>query len=192
MSQAEREQVFAHRQTRGGSWRRPPIWNLGKARYLITAACYEHRAYIGKHPERISEFEASLLHGVESLATCVSAHVVMPNHYHLLVETEDIANLREWLGYLHGRSSFEWNKEDDAKGRKVFHGSAETIMKSERHFHATLNYIHNNPVKHGYVKQWQDWPYSSAHQYLETVGREEALQHWQEYPIEQYGEKWDV
>ncbi|SEH04879.1 REP-associated tyrosine transposase [Candidatus Venteria ishoeyi] len=32
----------------------------------------------------------------------------------------------------------------------------------ERHF----NYIHYNPVKHGWVKQAIDWPYSSFHRYV--------------------------
>ena len=30
-----------------------------------------------------------------------------------------------------------------------------------------LNYIHINPLKHGYVRQVKDWPYSSFHHYVE-------------------------
>jgi putative transposase len=43
-------------------------------------------------------------------------------------------------------------------------------MKSERHFWVTLNYVHHNPVHHGYVKRWLDWPWSSARQYLAETG----------------------
>jgi putative transposase len=64
-------------------------------------------------------------------------------------------------------------------------------MKSERHFWATINYIHHNPVKHGYVQHWQDWPFSSAAAYLESVGRKEAERVWHEYPITEYGKGWD-
>jgi putative transposase len=192
MSEAEREEVFVRRQLRGGSWRRPPVWNPGEAHYMITAACYEHHAYIGKSPGRISNFEADLLAEIDLCAIRIHAHVILPNHYHVLVETGDVVVMRERLGQLHGRTSFHWNKEDDAKGRKVFHGSAETVMRSERHFQATINYIHHNPVKHGYVKQWQDWPYSTARQYLSAVGREEAILHWQEYPVDRYGDEWDL
>jgi putative transposase len=65
-------------------------------------------------------------------------------------------------------------------------------MKSERHFWATLNYVHHNPVKHRYVKRWVDWPWSSAARYLEEVGREEAERIWSEYPVLDYGKQWDL
>jgi putative transposase len=65
-------------------------------------------------------------------------------------------------------------------------------MKSRRHFWATKNYIHNNPVHHGYVSRWQDWPFSSVHQYLDDVGRDEAVRIWNEYPVLDYGKDWDI
>jgi len=65
-------------------------------------------------------------------------------------------------------------------------------MKSERHFWTSMNYIHHNPVKHGYVKKWTDWPYSSAAKFLETVGYDEALRIWYEYPLLDYGKNWDL
>ena len=49
----------------------------------------------------------------------------------------------------------------------------------------------NNPVHHGYVKLWTEWPWSSAAEYLERTGRAEAEQVWKEYPILDYGRKWD-
>jgi len=68
----------------------------------------------------------------------------------------------------------------------------ERPMKSRRHFLATLNYIHHNPVRHGYVRTWQDWPWSSAKEFLERTGREQALAIWKEYPLMDYGKKWDT
>jgi putative transposase len=41
-----------------------------------------------------------------------------------------------------------------------------------------VNYIHHNPVRHGYVAKWQEWPWSSARDYLSRVGDEEALKRW--------------
>jgi putative transposase len=116
---------------------------------------------------------------------------LLPNHYHLSVETSDIRGFQSELGKFHGRTSFEWNKEDDQRGRKVWFRSFERPIDSTRHFYVTLNYIHNNPVKHGYVRNWLDWPYSSAFDYLETVGREEAKRIWLEYPVLGYGDSWD-
>src|SRR5882762_11784273 len=64
-------------------------------------------------------------------------------------------------------------------------------MKSERHFFATLNYVHNNPVHHGYVKRWQDWPWSSASEFLDRMGHEKAKEIWLRYPFLGYGKTWD-
>jgi putative transposase len=64
-------------------------------------------------------------------------------------------------------------------------------MRSERHFWTSLNYIHNNPVRHRYVERWQDWPYSSASAFLESVGRETAEEIWRNYPLLDYGMDWD-
>lgn len=190
MSDEERRAILKRRISRGGSWRRTPIWESGKNRYLITAACYEHAVFIGATSARIEKFEESVLNELNRLSS-VYAHVVLPNHYHALVETNNVTKLRTELGKFHGRTSFQWNKEDNRSGRKIFHGSAETVMKSERHFQATMNYIHHNPVKHGYTEKWQDWPFSSAAAYLAAVGEAEARKQWVEYPIESYGDSWD-
>jgi putative transposase len=127
----------------------------------------------------------------EPLCDFIYAWVVLPNHYHVLVQCRDIQRCLRELGKLHGRTSFYWNQEQVTRGRQVWHRAAETAMKSEGHFWATINYVHHNPVKHGYVQKWQDWPYCSAAQYLKCVGRERALEIWRSFPIRNYGAKWD-
>lgn len=99
--------------------------------------------------------------------------------------------LLKCVGQFHGRTSFEWNGQDAARGRKVFFRSVEREMRSERHFWSSLNYVHHNPVRHGYVEKWSDWPWSSASDYLAVTDPEPALQIWREYPILNYGEGWD-
>ncbi len=64
-------------------------------------------------------------------------------------------------------------------------------MRSEAHFWATMNYIHHNPVRHGYVSKWQDWPFSSAREYLESVGETTAADTWRNFPLKDYGAGWD-
>ena len=65
--------------------------------------------------------------------------------------------------------------------------AVERAMRSDRHYFATLNYVHHNPVRHGYVERWTDWQWSSAKQYLELTGFEEAKRIWKDYPIRDYG-----
>ena len=128
----------------------------------------------------------------EKFAGSIFAWCILPNHYHVLLETAQLKLLTKELGLFHGRSSYKWNGEDDQRGRQVWHNCFERKIKSERHFYASLNYVLNNAVHHGYVERWQDWPWSNASQYLDEVGEERAIEIWREYPVLGYGEKWDV
>ncbi len=125
-------------------------------------------------------------HSNQTFAWCL-----LPNHYHALVEVPNIKGLLRELGSLHGRTSHAWNREEGSRGRKIFFRAVERAMRSERHYLATLNYVHHNPVKQGYAACWTDWPWSSAADYLEQTGTEEAKRIWREYPIRDYGKGWD-
>jgi putative transposase len=155
------------------------------------AACYEHCSIIGESSERMRRFESDLVDLLEKQSTKVFTWSILPNHYHALVDCADIKAMLSWIGRLHGRSSFYWNGEDNLRGRQVWCNAAETMMKSEGHFYASLNYVHHNAVHHGYVSKWTDWPFCSATQYLETVGRQRALQIWNSYPLYDFGKDWD-
>ncbi|MBS1797777.1 MAG: transposase [Acidobacteria bacterium] len=140
----------------------------------------------------MTDCEAKVLEACEKFSSAIYAWSILPNHYHVLLKTEQIDSLRKELGLFHGRSSFRWNKEDDRRGRKVWHNCFERAIKSERHFYASLNYVLHNAVFHGYVENWQDWEWSNAREYLIQTGKEEASRIWLEYPILDYGKKWDI
>ena len=113
------------------SWHSPPHLDFeGECQYLISAACYEHVAVIGKNPERMTECEEEVLRTCSELGCETYAWCVLPNHYHVLLKTGQIKNLRAKLGQFHGRSSFAWNGEDEQRGRKVWHNCFERPMKS--------------------------------------------------------------
>lgn len=179
------------RQRMGLPWHGPPHYaREGFRRYLITAACYRHQPNIGRDAQRMTAFMVSWIRMAEEQGS-VRAYCILPNHYHVLVETEDILHLLERIGQLHGRTSFAWNGEDGTRGRQVFHRAAETRIKNDRHFCAALNYVHHNPVRHGYVGKWTDWPWSSAVDHLKNLGREEVERMWREYDISTFGDGWD-
>ncbi|MCC6356597.1 MAG: transposase [Verrucomicrobiae bacterium] len=139
----------------------------------------------------MENFADGLLRAVAEGGGHAFAWCVLPNHYHVLVEVSALADLVGALGRLHGRSACAWNREEGTRGRKVFFRAADRAMRSERHFLATLNYVHHNPIRHGYVERWTDWPWSSASEYLSRVGWAEAERRWREYPIGDYGRGWD-
>ena len=117
---------------------------------IITGACFEHKPIL-QSPARLKWFEQQLLDHLQNQCLDVAAWVVLPNHYHILVKIPDIKSFTKAQGQLHGRTSFAINKEDNEQGRQVWFRCSDRVMRSERHYFTTLNYIHNNPVKHGYV-----------------------------------------
>jgi putative transposase len=193
MTPEQKFEAVEYRRLHGRPLHSPPHWQfIGRRQFIINAACYQHQHHIGRRPERMTGFENDLLDVCGKFAASTYAWCILPNHYHVLVKTDDIGALRRELGRLHGRSSFKWNGEANQRGRRVWFNCFDRDIRSHRHFWASVNYIHHNPVKHGHADSWQDWPWSSAAEFLERVGRERALQIWREFPILDYGKKWDV
>lgn len=191
MTDAERREVLACRKAAGHPWHRPPDQDWGERAYHVTAACFEHAPIMGASPARMADFADRLLDALEGACQHLHAWCVLPNHYHVLAEARTLRDMTAALGRLHGRTSFEWNGEDRARGRKVWYSCENRAIRSERHFWATTNYVHYNPVHHGYVTRWDDWPFSSAQAFLDEVGREEAARIWRDHPLLDYGKGWD-
>ena len=42
----------------------------------------------------------------------------------------------------------------------------EHTISDDRDFESHVNYVHINPVKHGYVTRAVDWPHSTIHRYI--------------------------
>jgi putative transposase len=190
LSDQERQALVQERRARGYPPHQPPHPVRGQSLYLLTATCYEHQHYICT-PERRQGlldllFERFILEAIE-----LCAWVILTNHYHVLVKVPDFGLLGDVFRRVHGRSSHDWNKEDDAPGRRVWYRYSDRAMRSDGHVYTTLNYIHYNPVKHDRVESPYDWPWSSVHWYLEHEGREWLRDLWQRYPLHSYGREWD-
>jgi putative transposase len=193
MSEEERHRIVAYRRECRRPWHSPPRSQPAETKqYFVTAACFNHATIIGKTTFRLSECERGLLATCRDFSSEVYAWCMLPNHYHLLIETGNLETLVKELGLFHGRMSYQWNGEDDQRGRQVWYRAFDRRIRNERHFWATVNYIHHNPVNHGYVDKWTDWIWSSAGEFLESVGREKAIQIWRDYPIRDYGKGWDI
>ena len=193
MTPAQRREAVEYRRLNERPWHSPPHWEFrGLFQFMISSACYEHQPVIGLTPERMTECEGEILKVCAEHASSLYAWCVLPNHYHLVLQTDNLDGLRHELGKFHGRSSFKWNGQDNQRGRQVWHNCLDREIKSHRHFWACVNYVHHNPVHHGYVEKWQDWPWSSAASFIERVGHQTATNIWREYPILDLGKTWDV
>ena len=193
MTPAQRREAVEYRRLRMRPWHSPPHWEFqGLFQFMISSACYEHKHLIGVTPERMTECESEILAVCGRLTTNIYAWCVLPNHYHLLIQTDRLKELRAEFGRFHGRTSFRWNSEDNRRGRKAGTIPWTVPLPHMVTFGQSVNYIHHNPVHHGYAEKWQDWPWSSAAAFVERVGRETVSKIWRQFPVLDYGKTWDV
>jgi REP element-mobilizing transposase RayT len=90
------------------------------------------------------------------------AWVVMPNHVHvvlMLVANVSVSRIvASWKSYTATRS----NALLDRRGAFWQEDYFDRLIRDERHFHAAVAYVENNPVVAGLCATPEAWPFSSA------------------------------
>jgi len=91
----------------------------------------------------------------EADAWKVGRYVVMPDHVHLFpCPSDHSVSLERWVKFWKARFTMASGLK---KPRQPGHW--DTRMRSEGHFESKWDYVLQNPVRHGYVKDAGDWPY---------------------------------
>lgn len=105
----------------------------------------------------------------------INAIVILPDHLHMIMtlpENNGNFSLR-WnlingifsrqLPIMEFISPIQKNRRERGIWQKRFW---EHLIRNDLDFEHHVNYIHYNPVRHGYVAHPIDWPYSSVHQFI--------------------------
>ncbi|TEU14815.1 MAG: hypothetical protein E3J21_14815 [Anaerolineales bacterium] len=142
----------------------PPHIYLDNTWYIITSATLNHAPFLASEQAK-TLVRDTLKTLVPRLNFALRAWVILNNHYHLLLKTRRGKDPTHFFGQLHGSTSRQINLWDGATGRQMWHNYWDTCIRAEADLWARFNYVHNNPVKHGYVQQLEDWPFSSYHYY---------------------------
>jgi putative transposase len=105
----------------------------------------------------------------------MDAAVILPDHLHCIwtLPPGDSDFSTRW-GLIKGTFSRSISKEERVSESRVKRGERELwqrrfwehLVRDEDDFRRHVDYIHWNPVKHGWVKRVADWPHSSFHIYL--------------------------
>ena len=90
------------------------------------------------------------------------AWCVMPNHVHVMTEMYEGFTLSNILHSWKSFTATEINKLLKSRGQLWLEEYHDRYIRNERHFHAMLSYIENNPVKAGLCRERSDWAFSSA------------------------------
>jgi len=106
----------------------------------------------------------------------LGAMVVLPDHLHAIwtLPPDDNDFSTRW-GLIKSSFSRKLPKLERINKSRIRKGERgiwqrrywEHLIRDDLDFEKHVDYIHYNPVKHGYVKRPIDWPYSSIHQYVE-------------------------
>ena len=190
----------------------PPHIYEDNACYFITASIVHRQRLLGTEAQRTLVRDV-LKEAIIEYGVTLYAWVILANHYHLLLKTSDVAPIFKFIKRLHGDSAIRLNKLDGTPGRQVWYQYWDRFPRNERDFWSYLNYIHINPIKHGYVRVSDDdlmveskqikiaqtrvvdvhqclaqYPYSSYHYYAREYGVEFLTDAWMRYPIPDYFE----
>jgi REP element-mobilizing transposase RayT len=183
--------------------------------YFISAGIVRRQRLLDTDAKRILVRDI-LKEAIKQYGIQLYAWVILANHYHLLLKTADVAPIYKFIKRLHGESAIRLNKLDNMPGRKVWYQYWDRFPRNERDFWAYFNYIHINPVKHGYVRVSDgvlvvegkhekvvpghvldvhqclaQYPHSSYHHYLGEYGEKFLSDAWMRYPIPDYLENDD-
>mgnify|MGYP006309502627 CR=1 FL=1 len=93
----------------------------------------------------------------------VLAYVLLPDHFHLLMKPKGGSNFSQIMHSIKRNFTFEYKRRMNIQysislwQRRFW----DHVIRNEDDFENHFHYIHNNPVKHGYVNKIIDWKFSS-------------------------------
>jgi putative transposase len=154
-------------------WPHAPSHRLASSgTYFVTASTYlKHDHFAGDH--RVQVLHRGLLKVTSTFGWQLEAWAVFSNHYHFVAHSpaneETAKSLSAMLAELHKKTALWVNRLDTAPGRQVWFNYRETRLTFQRSYLARLNYVHQNPVKHGLVPVASQYPWCSARWFERTA-----------------------
>ena len=95
----------------------------------------------------------------------IAAYCLMPNHYHVLLQTPG-GNISRCMRHLNGLYTQRYNRRHGFDGQ-LFRGRYKSILVcNDSHLLELVRYIHKNPVAAGVVKEMGGHEWSSYSGYL--------------------------
>jgi len=151
---------------REDAWPHAPTHQLGESgTYFVTAGTYQ-KAHHFRSNKRLEVLHRGLLTVARDFGWRLEAWAVFSNHYHFIghspPDAPDAGSLSKMLGVLHTRTSGWVNRLDKTPGRRVWHNFWDTRLTYQKSYFARLNYVHQNPVKHGLVPVANQYRWCSA------------------------------
>lgn len=151
--------------------------------YLLTSS-FVHGLPLFSKPEIVNYLINAIKYHQAENNLKVLAWCIMENHFHLIVEHQDLKTCmqsiksytaKDILNYLKSKNSLLYLKQLAFSRKRSNKGSVLQVWQegyhpkqlfTEKMLNQKINYVHFNPVSRGYVDKPEDWRYSSARDYL--------------------------
>ncbi len=97
----------------------------------------------------------------------VGRYVIMPNHVHLFCAPAVVPMhpLKTWVGFWKNQVTRRWPREDATPIWQTEFWDRQ--LRRGESYAEKWDYVVNNPVRHGLVKEAADWPYQGEMNVLE-------------------------
>lgn len=152
---------------------------IDDTRYFITAAIYEKRPLLASPV--LKTLLCDIIRSVFNDYHWQLQHwVILDNHYHLLSQSWRGKDLSRLMHDIHFVSADHIHKATHSEGR-VWWNYWDYCPRNEKEYMIRQNYLLYNPVKHGYVADLKEYPYSSFHEAFARLGRERLAEQFRMY-----------
>ena len=117
------------------------------------------------------------------------AYVILPDHFHFLIQPTGESNFSQILHALKLSFTNSYKRQINAKAPFIFWQKRfwDHVIRNEADLENHIQYIHFNPVKHGYVSDPSQWQHSSFHEW-QRRGANQNQGRWEEPRGGRWGE----
>jgi putative transposase len=135
---------------------------MDKGTYIVTAGTL-NKEHFFRDSVALDSLETELLAKAQEYRWQLGAWAVFSNHYHFVGHSlEDAGTLKPFLTHLHADTARDMNQRANSVGRQIWYNFWDTELTYEKSYLARLNYVHQNPVKHGLVAVANQYRWCSA------------------------------
>jgi putative transposase len=126
--------------------------------------------------KHVAELRAAVKATLRSHPFTIHGFVVLPDHLHCVIELpigeHDFAvrwqTIKRHFSMAIPKTEYRSDVRQRRRERGIWQRRYwEHVIRDATDYRAHMDYLHYNPVKHGWVRRVQDWPYSTFHRCVE-------------------------
>jgi len=152
--------------------------------YYLTMVTHERNPILIENIELLRE---SFRYAKTLFSFKIEEIVILPDHIHMIIEVEHakeypkiISSIKRYFSKRCNPKFYEDLFQSHSRNRQGYNlvwqkRFYEHTIRDEKDYRTKVQYIHNNPVKHGWVENINDWQYGSYTRRFDHVKRQNQI-----------------